>query len=174
MGRYLVNALLLLMTAVVVASARAELTEGQAKAGFLYNVARFVEWPASSFSSATAPIVMCTRGLQSDVDAAMPLLGGKMIGDRPIRLERDPLLVEGCHILYMGLGSQTNFREMVQSGGAVLVVSDVPGTLGQGAAVEIVPMGKRIAFNVNLGAVRRAGLKLGAPLLRLAHEVLQP
>lgn len=173
MSRYLVNALLLMM-AVAVTSARAELTEGQAKAGFLYNVARFVEWPAPSFSSATAPLVLCTRGLQPEMDAAMLLLGGKMIGDRPIRLEREPLVVEGCHVLFMGLAGQTNFREMVQSGGAVLVVSEVPGTLGQGAAIVIVPVGKRIAFNVDLGAVRRAGLKLGAPLLRLAHEVLQP
>lgn len=165
---------LLAILAMASSCTHAELTEGQARAGFLYNVARFVEWPQQAFTSAAAPLVICTRGLRPEVEAAMPLIGGKLVGARPIYLESEPAEAGGCHILYLGQFSQDSLRELVQPGWRVLVVSDVPGTLGQGAAVEIVPVGKRLTFNVHLGAARRAGLKLGAPLLRLAHEVVQP
>jgi len=171
MNRWLV---LLIVLAMAGASARAELTEGQAKAGFLYNMARFVEWPQQAFASAMAPLVLCTRGLRPEVEAAMPLINGKLVGERPIRLEREPAEAQGCHILYVGQVSQAVLHELVQPGWTVLVVSDVSGTLGQGPVIEIVPAGKRLAFNVHLGAARRAGLKLSAPLLRLAHEVVPP
>lgn len=163
-----------MILAMASTSTHAELTEGQARAGFLYNVARFVEWPQQAFASATAPLVLCTRGLRPDVEAAMALIGGKLVGEHPIRLAREPAEAGGCHILYLGQASQETLHELVQPGWRVLVVSDMPGMLGQGAAIEIVPAGKRLTFNVHLGAARRANLKLGAPLLRLAHEVVPP
>ena len=173
MNRWL-GRVLLAMLVMAGTRTHAELTEGQARAGFLYNVARFVEWPQQAFVSTTAPLVLCTRGLRPEVEAAMPLIAGKLVGERPIRLEREPAEAGGCHILYLGQVSQETLRELVQPGWRVLVVSDVPGMLEQGAAIELVPFGKRLTFNVHLGAARRASLKLGAPLLRLAHEVVQP
>lgn len=174
MNRWLERYLLLAMLTMVGARAHAELTEEQAKAGFIYNVARFVEWPPQAFASPTAPLVLCTRGLRPEVEAALPLIAGKLVGERLIRLEREPAKAGGCHILYVGQVDRETLRDLVPPGGRVLMVSDVPGRLGQGPVVEIIPAGKRLAFNVHLGAARRAGLKLGAPLLRLAHEVVQP
>lgn len=154
--------------------ARADLTEGQVRAGFLYNVAKFVEWPASAFSRNDSPLVLCTHALRPEVDSAVHLLSGRLVGERVIRLEREPEKTGECHILYLGKVSPAVLRERVSQSGSVLVVSDEPGTIRQGAAVEIFMVGKRLAFSVNLSACRRAKVKPGAPLLRLAHEVVQP
>lgn len=153
---------------------RADLTEGQVRAGFLYNVAKFVEWPASAFSTNDSPLVLCTHALRPEVDSAVHFLSGRMVGERVIRLEREPEDTRECHILYLGKVSSSALRDKVSPEGSVLVVSDEPGTIRQGSAVEIFLVGKSLAFSVNLSACRRAKVKLGAPLLRLAHEVVQP
>lgn len=171
---YPVSGKVLLLLLFFSAVAHADLTEGQVRAGFLYNVAKFVEWPASAFSTTASPLVLCTRALRPEVDSAMHLLAGRPVGERVIRLVREPEDIKGCHIVYVGKVNPAILREAVLPNESALVVSDEPGSIRQGSAVEIFLVGKRLAFSVNLGVSRRAGVKLGAPLLRLAHEVVQP
>ena len=53
--------------------ARGEPSEDQVKAAFVYNFAKFVEWPANAFTSKDAPIVLCILGKDS-VGSALQLL----------------------------------------------------------------------------------------------------
>src|SRR4051812_32182144 len=52
---------------------RAAMSETEVKAAFLYNFAKFVEWPAEAFSSETAPIQLAVLG-DEDVTAKLKML----------------------------------------------------------------------------------------------------
>ena len=39
-----------------------ELTEYQVKAAFIYNFAKFVEWPGDAFTESAAPLRICVLG----------------------------------------------------------------------------------------------------------------
>ena len=58
----------------------AEIEEYQVKAAFLFNFAKFVEWPAQAFKSADEPIEICVLGpnpFGSSLDKACRREGGR-------------------------------------------------------------------------------------------------
>jgi hypothetical protein len=156
------------------ASVHAALTEGQVRAGFVFNIAKFVEWPSSAFSAEASPLIMCTHALLPETESAVSLLEGKLVGNRVIQLLKNPSSIKGCHIFYMGKISRFFMREKMKSDESVLMISDEPGFIRSGGAIELFLIGNRLAFSVNLAASRRTGIRLGAPLLQLAHEVVHP
>jgi hypothetical protein len=50
-------------------------------------------------------------------------------------------------------------------------VSEVEDFLEQGGAVQFVPDGNKVRFEINLGAARRSGLNISSKLLSLARAV---
>ena len=61
-------------------------TEYQVKAAFLYNFAKFVEWPPSAFSDAKQPLDICVYGRDPFGSALEDALLGKTIGERRVGL----------------------------------------------------------------------------------------
>jgi hypothetical protein len=65
--------------------ARGEPSEDQVKAAFVYNFAKFVEWPESAFSSKESPLVLCVIG-KDNVGSALQVLEKKEVQGRQLRL----------------------------------------------------------------------------------------
>jgi YfiR/HmsC-like len=63
-------------------------TEYQVKAAFLYNFAKFVDWPPSAFSDAKQPLDICVYGRDPFGTALEDALMGKTIGERRVGLGR--------------------------------------------------------------------------------------
>jgi hypothetical protein len=167
--------LVAILGVTLVAGAKGQGNEYQVKAAFLYNFARFVEWPATSFSSPTAPIVICILGPNPFGQALDDAIHGKMLAGRPfaVRLISDLPPKYGCQILFVNSSDRKHFRSMVGSfkGGAILAVGDSPGFIDDGGIINFKLEGDKIRFEINVEAAEQAQLSISSKLLSLAQIV---
>ena len=63
-------------------------SEYQVKAAFLFNFAKFVDWPSAAFSSVQSPINLCILGDDPFGNALDELIHGKIINAREIAIHR--------------------------------------------------------------------------------------
>ncbi len=145
------------------------------KAAYLYNFAKFVEWPAS-FDGGEGPIELCIWS-EDALDAPFAKIQGRSAQNREIHVKQFAALPESrlaCHILFI---SQSPEHETVAEVMAalgdlpVLTVSDREDFVANGGMIEFKNVAQHIKFIVNIGASRTAGLTISAFLLQLALEV---
>ena len=60
------------------------LVEYELRAAFVYNFAKFVEWPPESFEAADSPIQVCIAGEASVAEAFQHVLGSKTVNKREL------------------------------------------------------------------------------------------
>jgi hypothetical protein len=149
----------------------------QAKANMLWNIAKFVEWPALP-DDRSQPLVFTILG-EDDLAADLAgLLSSRTVNGRPVfvRFARRAQDAKGSQILYLAAsesGQMGNVLAAVDSA-AVLTVSDAPGFAAHGGMVGFATEGTRVRFEVNLNQAEKSGLKLSAKLLSLARLVDTP
>jgi hypothetical protein len=141
------------------------------KVGLVYNIVRFVEWPAAS-GPPIAGEVRFRLGVEGDeaVLAAFMTLAGKPAGGSVVEVV--PIFTKAdlgsCQMIYF----QSPRREMIaQAAGATLTVSDAAGFSREGGMVELVRERNKIRFLVNPGVARARGLQFSSQLLKLATIV---
>lgn len=150
-------------------------SEAQVKAAFLYNFAKFVEWPAQAFSDASAAIVVGIVGDDQMADAADKTCRGKTIDGRRLvckRLSGDSS-TDGCQVLFIGSGERRRVGEILDRArdSSVLTISDTDGFMQNGGVIGFVIEDNKIGFEVNMSAARRKHLKISSQLLKLARNV---
>lgn len=166
MSRFLITALLTLWPALTYAA-----TEGELRAAVIYNIARFVQWPAGNGGSATFDI--CTLGESPVSDGLAPLAGKQLNGlpthIRPIRRDRD---LAGCRVLYIAPDDTVRMAAISEiiatSREATLTISDAPSFLALGGMVQLVVVEDRQRFRINQELAEKAQLSINAKLLQLA------
>jgi hypothetical protein len=144
------------------------------KAGFLFNFARFTSWPAEKRPDDLVRFCPVHGSLAPQLLADWTT---KSIRGRPVDVQilaRDLERLEDCHVVFasdaMALTAPaTRGRALAAH---VLLVSDAPGFARAGGHIGLVEDDGRLRFQVNLDAVRSAGLKLSARMLRLARVVV--
>jgi uncharacterized protein DUF4154 len=150
-------------------------TEYEIKAAFLYNFAKFVEWPPTVFGGPKVPLNICVFGRDPFGRALDDALLGKAIGDHPATLERARQISElaTCHIVFISGGESPRLAEVLGSlrGRNVLLVGETEGFASAGGAIQFVLDENRVRFVVNPDAANRAGLKISSKLLALATIV---
>jgi hypothetical protein len=149
------------------------LSEAQVKAGFLFNFAKYVEWPVEAFHSKEAPVWLCVAG-RDPFGPAIDAFDGKQVHGRPIVVRRIPSGSEdfrGCHVLYVSDSEQRHVAPLLRSAqGSILTVSDIDGFVDVGGAIGLVNADERIQFEVNVSTLQRASLKASSQLLKLARN----
>lgn len=150
-------------------------SEYQVKAAFLFNFAKFVEWPADAFASSQAPFVICVLGEDPFGPMLDATLAGKTMGTHPVLLRRikEHSDARRCHIVFVSSSESRNFAAVVDSvrGFAVLLVGDTDGFAAAGGSIEFTLEGNHVRFLINPDAAQRAGLMLSSKLLMLARIV---
>src|SRR5271165_6838153 len=143
------------------------------KARFLFNFAKFVEWPPGSFSQANDPIRLCLFGVDPFAGAVERAVQGKTVGGRILRVEhpRDANQARGCHLLFVGEQQKPNPARLHGYGLGVLTVGESSDFARVGGIVGFVQRQNRVAFEINLQAANRSRLKISSKLLRLARIV---
>ena len=143
--------------------------EASVKAGFLVNFAKFVEWPATS----SGTLDFCVIGDDRLAQNLETYVAGKQIGARPlaVRARPDLALLDTCSVVYIGRGRKkiASQAALLLAGKQVLTVSEFPDLAAQGAVINFFLDDERVRFEVHLGALRRAGLKISSKLLSLAR-----
>lgn len=150
-------------------------TEYQVKAAFLFNFAKFVDWPPSSFAGPKSPFVICILGADPFGQAIDETLRGQAIGSHPVAVQRvqDPSQLRHCHMAFISASEKIRLQAILQSvrDANVLLVGDTPGFAARGGAIQFQMQDQRIRFSINPAAAERAGLRVSSKLLALATIV---
>jgi hypothetical protein len=151
-------------------------TEYQVKAAFLFNFAKFVEWPANAFVHPEDPIVLGIVGEDPFGFALDGMVFRKTVNGRSFmvkRLEIGPEL-RGCHILFISSSEKKNLAHILESlkGSSVLTVGETDQFVQSGGAIKLLLENNKVRFEVNVGAAAMARLKVSSKLLALARSVV--
>jgi len=170
----------LICVVVLPAEGRAQdatVSEYQVKAAYLYNFAKFVEWPAESFSSASSPFQICIFGADPFGEALRNLTRGKQVNGRSFEILDGVTAAAqagSCHILFVSTSATRQFQAILQTlqGRSVLIVGESEGFVQRGGMINFVLEGGRVQFEVNRKTAEQAGLKISAKLLSVAKQVM--
>lgn len=145
--------------------------ESEVKAAYLFNFARYVTWPEKAFASPSDPIRICVLADEVFRDTLAATIADKRVGDRRVLAESrtSSSQASDCHILFLKADRASAVADL--SSHAVFVVSDSPGFAASGGTANFVLADNKVRFEINPGAVDRAGLQISSRLLRLAKIV---
>lgn len=152
-------------------------TEYQLKAAFLYNFAKFVDWPAPAFASDSAAITIGILGKDpfgADFDKLLEFetLRGRRFSVTRLRYGEN---LTACHILFI-TSFETNLRlhKILREleGATVLTVGESENFAGDGGMIKFIASEGKIGFEINAEAAQLAGLQISSKLLRLAKRVI--
>ncbi len=142
------------------------------KAAFIFNFAKFTEWPGLA---SDAPIVVCVEAAAVIASELTSIARGATVGRRAVVVStrgKDNLW-DGCHVLFVEEGTMGRFAALAPKlrTKPVLTISDSQGFSKTVGIIELYLDGGRMHFAINVDAVDRAGLRLSSHLLGLARVV---
>jgi hypothetical protein len=142
------------------------------KAAFLFNFAKFTEWPELPGGTA---IEYCVVGDDAVAAALRETVRGQHIAGRSLQVRNGAPSDDWhtCHILFVAESEHSRTRPGLASlkGEPVLTVSDAGGFAEGDGIAELYLEGGRMRFAINVPAAERAGLRLSSRLLSLAKVV---
>lgn len=149
-------------------------TEYQVKAAFVYNFAKFVEWPASAFAGNSGTIRFCVLGESLVGPDLSRITQGKAVRGHPVQVQQNARNLNDCHVLFVSASHSLPVREIRESlnGAPVLIVGESRDFASQGGTIGFVVENARVRFEVNLQAAKQTGLNISSKLLSLAKKVL--
>lgn len=152
-------------------------TEYQVKAAFIYNFAKFVEWPMGS-SAQEATFVIGILGQDPFGGVLDEIVSEKTIRDKKITVKRFSRIEDAVssNILFIGNSEKESMARIIKrlDSAPVLTVSDIGRFAEQGGMIELVIDQNRVRFAINVAATEQAGLKPSSQLLKLARIVAGP
>jgi hypothetical protein len=169
-----------LNVAIVVGAAcilclQGQVNEYQVKAFFLYNFARYVEWPSQSFKAPNDPIVICILGQNPFGSALEQATTGNAIEGRPLVVREVSNLPQpgNCHILFVNSTERKRFRAIAANlkGSGVLTVGETQGFTAEGGVINFKLQDGKVRFEINVDAAGQERLHISSKLLSLAQIV---
>jgi hypothetical protein len=148
--------------------------ESRLKAAYLVKFTQYTTWPATAFTSETAPLVIGVFG-SSLLTADLEQEARAITGPRPveIRVVATPDEAARCHAIFLSRADgriEENWLQMLR-GKSILTVGESDHTIEHGAVIRLVMEGKNIRFEVSRPAMEQAGLKISSDMLRYAKTV---
>lgn len=147
------------------------ISEYKIKAAFIYNFARFTQWPDD-----TNELKICVYG-EDPFGSSIDSLNGKQSNDRTIKIVRTKLIeeVKSCHIAFLNIIPPERrlfvraLKEIQDTN--VLTIADAANVIDFGVMIGLKINNDKVAFDVNHTIARASDIKISAKLLRLAQEV---
>jgi uncharacterized protein DUF4154 len=149
--------------------------EYQVKAAFLYNFARFVDWPAKNFENDQAPMVLCVYGKDPFGSVLDDTVRGKTIGSHSfvVRRLRSSKGLAGCHIAFITDVGTNQLKDVLPTlqESNVLSVGDDSHFAEQGGDIQFVIDRDHVRFVINIDSINRASFRMSSKLLALAKII---
>jgi hypothetical protein len=149
--------------------------ENQFKAAFLYNIAKFVEWPAESFRGAGDPVVCCILG-EGPFDQKLEQTAGSQVIDKRrfvMRHVYDARQLNGCHMLFVSSPERKRWRSMTGdiNRHSILTVGETADFISEGGLVSFSFANGKARIQINTDEVERERLRISSKLLHLSQIV---
>ena len=150
----------------------AQPTEYQVKAAFLLNFTKFVEWPPSAFTDATAPLNICILRDDPFGPVLDQIVEGESVDQHKLAVRRvQDNAVSACQVLFIG-NSETDAAGILATlAPGVLTVGDSEAFIRQGGIIGFVIENRRVRFDINQAAAAKESLKLSSKLLSVARNI---
>ncbi len=148
--------------------------EYEVKAAFVYNFAKFVDWPEQCFADAGSPIVIGVFGASPIGPELEKAVAGRKINGRPlvIRPVANAAAAKATQLLFVGAADEARLGDLHDAlPWGVLTVGESEGFYQRGGMIVFQPEADRLRFEINVAAARQAGLKVSAQLQKLAKSV---
>ena len=163
------------LVASVVYADFADVSEYDVKAAYLFNFAKFVEWPSDAFRDPSEPISIAVVGDDPFDGALDRTLAGKTIRGRTLVAKRFATAanLEHCHILFIPESEGGRTGEILARvlGTPTLTVGETERFAHDGGMVTLVVERSRVRFDIDLKAARDARLNPSSELLKVARTV---
>ena len=161
--------------AATVYAETAPYSEYQVKAVALWNFAQFVEWPATAFPDANAPVVIGVLGKDPFEKTLDEAVRGVTINSRKIVIHRAKLLEElgKCHLVFICQSEQSRLAPILAAlqRGPVLTISELDQFARRGGIINLTVQEKNMRLEINVENAERQGLKISSKLLKLSKVV---
>ncbi len=149
-----------------------DIHEDEVKAAFMYNFAKFVEWPTGKINEY---INLCILGESPLGFSALRAIDGRTAQDKQIvtKLLNKSDDLTGCHIVFVAASERYIMAQLLKSAHQqhALTVGDMENFVEAGGAIGLVKTGEKIRFEINLLAAKEAGVVISSRLLSLARAV---
>jgi hypothetical protein len=144
--------------------------EYEVKAVYLYDFAKFIDWPASAMKDPSFNI--CVLGRDPFGPVLDATLAGETIGNRVPMARRVATAKDAanCKILFISASESGRRKQILASidKTGVLTVSDMPDFTTTGGMIGFALRDNKVRFEVNLTAAEKAGLTMSSQLLKVA------
>jgi hypothetical protein len=149
-------------------------SEYQMKAAFLYNFAKYVDWPVSVLPE-HAPLVIGVFGEDPFGGALDEILRNKVISGHPLVARRLTVLreVTNCQVLFISASEKKHWPEIANAlrNRSVLTVSENWDQFTQaGGMIYFFMEDRRVCFDINDSAARKANLNISSKLIQLRKK----
>ena len=150
------------------------LPEYKVKAVFIYNFAKFVQWPSDKPQKPDKILSLCVLG-DDPFGADFDVIKGKTIKGRTVesKITMSIEKAKNCDCLFISDSEKSNVSRILEDlkDYKVLTISDMEGFLEAGGIIQFVLEKRKVRFLINIGAAKQAGFKVSSKLLELAKEV---
>lgn len=147
--------------------------EYQVKAAFLFNFAKFVEWPADTFKAADDPITICVWGQDPFGGALENVVRDKTVAGRPFvvrQISSTPQATK-CQIVFVTTSERKRYRSILDElkGRSILTVGESEDFTANGGIINFKLKDSRVRIEIDTGAAERGRLRISSKLLSLAE-----
>ena len=124
---FIISVLLLFSNIPVVFAQNSTEDERLFKAAFIFNFAKFTQWPENTLDNPDNTFNLCTAGIDQLI-LDLKRLGGKSLKQKPVKIftfeEADT-----CHLLYIGQSEKEHYEKYFNdiANKPVLTISELPG-----------------------------------------------
>jgi hypothetical protein len=149
--------------------------EFQLKAAFVYNFAKFVQWPTNRVQQPDNPFVIGIFGTNVFGTELEKITKGRTINGRSIEIkyfeaEND---ARQAHMLFVCQAEDARVGGLLNAlaGSSVLTVGESQAFAAAGGMIQFTRKADKIRWVINTGTAEQAGLKISAHLQRLAISI---
>jgi hypothetical protein len=140
------------------------------KAAFIYEMIQATQWPKARAKD----LALCVLG-RDPFGAAWQTIDGRPVGGRTLHVTTLPD-AKGfgvCDVLFVGTSERVRWAQIHADLAArpILTMSEMAGFSRDGGMVTLMNVDNRLRFDVNLKAVREAGLSINTDALEYANAV---
>jgi len=172
--RNLICRLTFLAVAAAAPHVQAEMPEEyQVKAAFLFNFAKFVEWPADTFKAADDPMAICVLGQDPFSGGLEDLVRDKTVAGRPFVVRKVSTIPQAikCQIVFVTASERKRVRSILDElkGRSILTVGEAEDFTANGGVINFKLKDARVRIEIDTVAAERANLHISSKLLSLAE-----
>lgn len=169
-------ALAVLIADSPLARSQAPSTETKLKAAYLFNFARYTEWPVAAVPESDSPITITILGDDPFGEILDKTVQGRLIDQHPVRIHRTRNLSEAArgHIVFVSSSENARMADVLGAlnGKPVLTVGNDTQFLKIGGMIHFLIEQEAVRFNIDLDMVEKSGLRIRSRMLDSAKKVI--